>query len=198
MNAMHQEKITFGQFANSYILFGLLLVIALILPEITLDPDLYRTNYTIWNTTFLLIPALCLYMFRGVSHAVDNYWRLMWTFSLLSFLVHFYYGTFVELDGFGDTFDVQGPVVASTNFLLTFWWTLDVILLWSLKSKPRWASIQRLILIVVIFILFTVGNIVLKSEAILPLGIAFTALITLSFCIRLYIIPLRQSKSSDH
>lgn len=195
MEAIRQKKITFSQFANTYVLFGLLLVLALLSAEQTQNPDLYRTKLTIWVTTILLIPTLCLYMFRGISQAADNYWLLMWTFSFLSFCVHFYYGTFVEMDGFGDTFAKQGPWIAGPNFLLSLWWALDVILVWLLKSNPRWVSIQRLGLNIFIFGVFVTTNIFLRSEAIWPLGIIFTVVIVLCFCIRLYIVP-RQAEAA--
>jgi hypothetical protein len=192
--AIRQTKITFNQLANTYIPFALLMVLALIGPEQTQNPDLYRTKLTIWATTVLLIPTLCLYMFRGVSQPVENYWRLMWTFSFLAFCVHFYYGTFVEMGGFGDTFVKQGPWIAGPNFFLTMWWMVDVILVWSLKSRALWVSIQRLGLNVFIFGVFVITNIFLRNEAIWPLGVLFTVVVVLCFGIRMYIAPSRLSE----
>jgi len=187
MTVNRPERIGFVQFAIVYVPFGLLVTLALVAPERTQNPDLNRTVLTIWATTVLLIPSLCLFMFRGVSGTANNYWLLFWTFSFLSYLVHFYYGTFVQFDGFGDTLAKQGTLIAGTNFLLTFWWGIDVVLAWLFRSPPGWIWKQRVALNVFIFVVFIVADVFLKEGTIRSLGLVFAAVVGSCFLIRLYI-----------
>ena len=196
MEAPRPKDITFNQFANTYVPFGILVTLALLLPEQTQNPDLYRTFLTIWVTTILLIPAICLFIFLGVSRVVGIYWLLLWSFSLLSFLIHFYYGTFVQLKGFADTFAQQGVLIATTNFLLTFWWTVDVILAWTLATLYHWVWVQRAALHIFIFAIFLVTNLFLRGDNIRILGIIFTVVIVLCVVIRLYIVSGRISQTT--
>ena len=77
MGSIRSKQITFSQFANTYIPFGILVVLALFAAEQTQDLDLARTRFSIWVTTILLIPTLCLFVFLGTSKAIDNYWLLL-------------------------------------------------------------------------------------------------------------------------
>jgi len=188
MTVSASEQIRFGQFANVYFSFSLLVALALMVPEQTQNPDLFRAKYTVWATTILLIPSLSLFFFWGASRQVNNYWLLLWTFSYLSYLVHFYYGTFVVFDGFSDTFLKQGELIAGSNFLLTFWWGIDVVLAWVSRSPPTWMWIQRVALHVYVFIVFVAANVFLRGGAIRSLGIFLAVVVGLCFLIRLYIV----------
>lgn len=197
MTVSRSEHISLGQFANVYVPFGLLVTLALLAPEQTQNPDLYRTKLTVWATTVLLIPSLCLFLFWGVSRSANNYWLLLWSFSFLSYLVHFYYGTFVVFDGFSDTFVKQGPLIAGSNFLLTFWWGIDVVLAWVSRSPPKWMWIQRVALHIFVFVVFVTANVFLRGGTIRSLGIAFALIIALSFFIRLYIAQRERVEVED-
>ena len=49
--------------------------------------DDYRVVFTLWATVVLLTPALCFYLFSR-SGARNSYWRALWIFAFLAFLVH--------------------------------------------------------------------------------------------------------------
>jgi len=197
MTVSRSEQIGFGQFANVYVPFALLVALALLAPEQTQNPDLYRTKLTVWATTILLIPSMCLFFFWGISRSANNYWLLLWTFSFLSYLVHFYYGTFVTFDGIGDTFVKQGTLIAGSNFLLTFWWGIDVFLAWASRSPPRWMWIQRVALHAFVFVVFVIANVFLRGGSIRSLGIAFAVVVALCFLIRLYIAPGQKVEAQE-
>src|SRR5207249_2922705 len=103
--------INLAQFTAAFVPFGLLLTVALILPEMSHAVDLNRTKATIWCATILLLPALVLYPFRSVSILVSNLAHLYGTFAYLIFLVHAYWAVFVIFDGVADTFTQMGALI---------------------------------------------------------------------------------------
>ena len=72
MKAIPPQDVTLGQFTAAFVPWGLLVVGALLWPELTQSLDLNRTKATIWATTILLIPALTLYPFRSASTRTAN------------------------------------------------------------------------------------------------------------------------------
>jgi hypothetical protein len=181
-------RISFTQFTNSYVPFALLIALALLVPETTQNLDRYRTIYTIWATTLLLIPALCLYLFSDANVAVYNYWHLFWTFSYVAFLFHFYWAVFVVFKGIHGTFVGQGNLIASTNFLLTFWWGTDVVLSWLITSLPTWLRWERAGAHLSVFSIFSITTLVLRPTPITKaLGFTLTIAVAASFAIWLIV-----------
>jgi hypothetical protein len=184
MMRSRQPGISLTQFTNTYVPFALLIVVALVLPETTPNPDRYRTIFTIWATIVLLIPALCLYAFSDVSDGIHNYWHLFWTFSYLAFLFHFYWAVFVIFKGVHGTFVGQGNLIAATNFFLTAWWGTDVMLSWFVPSGPTWLRWERAGAHVFVFLIFAFTTLVLRPTAITKvLGLGLTVAVAFSFAI---------------
>jgi hypothetical protein len=74
----------------------------------------------------------------------ENYWLLLWTFGFLAYLVHFYYAVFVHYHGsIAEVYEKQGPKIATSNFLVTAWWGLDVLLGWFGDPNAKWIRVQR-------------------------------------------------------
>lgn len=183
-----QPRISLTQFTNTYVPFALLIVVALVLPETTPNPDRSRTIFTIWATIVLLIPALCLYPFSGASDAAYNYWHLLWTSSYLAFLFHFYWAVFVIFKGVHGTFEGQGNLIAATNFLLTAWWGTDVVLSWFVSSCPAWLRWERAGIHLFVFLIFSVTTLVLRPTPVTKLlGLGLTIAVAASFAIWLIV-----------
>src|SRR5436190_24236255 len=143
MRATPPAGITLPQFTVAFVAFGVLVLFALLSPEMSPDLALGRTKATIWATSVMLIPAFVLYPYRTLSQRVANLAHLFWTFAYLLFLLHAYWAVFVIFDGIGDTFRQMGTPIAGVNFLLVLWWGLDVVLLWMVRStSPAAARFQ--------------------------------------------------------
>src|SRR4051812_5813759 len=115
-NPERPEDVTLPQFTAVFAPAAAVLVWALIWPELGAALDLGRTRLTIWATTFLLGPALALYLFRSAGRRVANLAHLSWTFAWAVFLVHAWWATFIIFDGPADTFAKMGSLIAGVNF----------------------------------------------------------------------------------
>ncbi|HET9538948.1 MAG TPA: hypothetical protein VFP43_26970 [Mesorhizobium sp.] len=125
-------------------------------PELGPALDLGRTKLTIWATTFLLAPALALYLFRSADRRIANLAHLFWLFAWPAFLVHACWAVFVIFDGVADTFRKIGIPISSVNFFLVGIWTLDVLLLWTLRRPPGWLWKAQLGTRVFAFLVFAI------------------------------------------
>jgi hypothetical protein len=166
------ECLSLLQFLVAFIPFGLLLLG-------TFSPDalgllhLNETKAAIWGTTAMLLGALSLSPFGTASRRIANVAMLYWSFGLLIFLVHVYLTVFVIFDGPVDAFDRQGRLIA-IPFLVTAWWTVDVVLIWLTGSWSRGLARAHDAGQVFIFLVFADG-LLARSGRVHILGIAFTA-----------------------
>lgn len=196
-----RDRITFAQFANSFIPFALAVLIALWAAELTpLNGDRARTLYTIRAAIVLLTLALCLFLFRDYSPAADNYWLLFWTFSYLAFLVHFYWAVAIIYDGdISRIFRVMGNVIAGSNFLLAAWWGLDVLLswiAWIVRRDPKWLRIERMGAHLFALAVFAYTAIELKPGVFRIEGIVMC--VAIGFCVIARLIDCRQRLSHSN
>jgi hypothetical protein len=184
---MNSHNITLGQFAATFIPFGLLLVLALMGAENALDLPFQRMVYTIWVAMALVIPALCLYILPCRTHGRRNYWLLLWTFSYVAYLFHFYYAVIVHYHAsIPEVFQQQGIKIAGSNFLVTFWWGLDVLLAWFIAADVKWIRIERLLANVFISLVFFVASVVIFRGFVNVLGYAMTAAILICLLVRIH------------
>jgi preprotein translocase subunit SecG len=196
--AVQRNKITLSQFTYTFVPFAVLLMAALIVPELPQILDYhrpiytihslvyYRTVFTIWLTIAFMIPALCLFFLPGESDKKNNYWLLFWTFSYLAYLVHFYYAVGVIFHGsLSEVYAKQGVLIATSNLLVTAWWGFDLILAWFVKSDAKWIKNQRIGAHIYIPLTFFVSAVVIKQGVVRALGIVMTATMLLSIIWRL-------------
>jgi len=178
--------ITLTDFTIAFVPFGILLSLALMAPETTLDFGLYRTIYTIWVTTVLVTPALCAFTLPGNSEHTRNLWLLFWTFSFFAYIVHMLYAVFSVYQGsFQEFLAGQGVFPAIVNVVFTLWWTLDVFLAWFYRSDVRWVQIERVAAHVFIGLTFFASTVFLKHGFINVLGILMTVSVLVCLVIRL-------------
>jgi hypothetical protein len=184
--ACPRARISFTQFTNTYAPFAILVCLALIAPEATQNLERYRTIFTIWATIILLTPALCCFVFSDITRAAYNYWHLLWTFSFLAYMLHFYWAVFIVFQGIRGTFVGQGNLIAGTNFLLTAWWGIDVVLSWLLTSYDRWLRVERLGAHVFVFTVFAITTLLLRPTPVTKaLGMILVIGVAVSLAIRL-------------
>jgi hypothetical protein len=194
---MNSRNITLGQFAATFIPFGLLLVLALMGAEIALDLPLQRMIYSVWVAQALVIPALCLYILPARTQGRTNYWLLFWTFAYIAYLFHFYYAVMVHYHAsIPEVFQQQGIKIAGSNFVVTFLWGLDVLLAWFVRGDAKWIRIERLLANIFIPLVFFVASVVIFKGFVNVLGYAMTAAILICLIVRIHAWMTGQYASS--
>jgi hypothetical protein len=188
------RRVRFGDFSVVYVLWGLLMVVALIAPEQSPNLELYRTFYTIRVAAALMIPALCLFLFREWSRAAYAYWLLFWVFSYLAYLVHFYWSVWVIFGGIGGTFRGQGVAIASVNFALTVWWGFDVVLALFVGSERKWIKIQRGLIHLLVAVIFIVTLLYLRGDNPMVRAIGYAMFFTIAISGVVWLIVRERDK----
>lgn len=180
-----RSGITLGQFTATFVPFSLLLSAALMGAEVSQTLVLTRVHTSSWVSLAFFTVAFCLYIWPGDSPRRRSWWLLAWTFALLAYLVHFGYSFFgVHHGSLKDIWQSQRPLIASSNFLVTLWWTADVVHGW-LRREGRWRAIPRTLLHVLAFITFVVSSLVLFGGPVRFLGAAMTAAVAVALGARL-------------
>ncbi len=184
MSSESPHDITLGQFTIVFALAGLLLAWMLLQPEMGGDLEAGRTRLTILASVLLLIPALALYIYRGVGQPVANLSHLFWTASLAVFIIHTYWGAFIFYDGIADTFRNQGALLAGANFTLLGIWVLDTALLWFAPERRVFTLIHIGVRILV-FALLGLDLIAGRTGVAHQLGFVLVGVVVLAGLIRL-------------
>ncbi len=178
-------RITLADFTIPFVLFGVLLGVALMAAETQMDLGMSRTIYTIWVTAALVTPALCAFALPGNSDRIRNAWLLFWTFSFFAYLVHAGYAFFSVYQGSTQEFLAgQGTPAAIVNVVFTLWWALDVLLAWFYRSDSRWLRIERVGGHIFIGLTFIVSTVFLKHGFINVIGIVLTASVVICLMMR--------------
>jgi hypothetical protein len=152
----------------------------------------YRVIFTIWVTTLLLTPALCSFVLLRPGET-GACWRWLWTMAYVAFLFHVYWTVWGTFHGnLAEIFTSSSKMGASRerivehpgmDFLLTFWWGLDVALAWLVTRRIRWIHIQRGAVHLFAFIMFfgALGLAAKATRVTHLLGIGFALGVTASF-----------------
>jgi hypothetical protein len=214
MSTPASRGFTLTQWTFTFVPFSLLLVAALLLPEVlnpTGTPGLHwldravglddpaaravppgtpllallRAIFCIWLASALLIPATCAYILRDESDCCWRYALLFWTFAYAAYMIHFYYTAIVIFGGVAGTFEHMRWWIAGTNFFLTAWWTLDVLIAWVADPKRRWVRWERAAAQGFIVVVFVVTDLFLRPTIVRYVGAALAATVVLCLLIRL-------------
>ncbi len=164
---------------------GVLLAAAVAEPAWTSDPTLHRMINTIWLATVLLIPALCLYALPQANDARRRYALVFYTCAYIAYLAHFYYGVFVHFGGIQGTVEGLRRPIATLTFILTGWWSIDLLIAWSAPPSAKWVRVERFAALTFLYLVFTVTELFLRPTAIKYLGLALAVLVPLCFMARL-------------
>ena len=178
-------RITLGQLAATFVPFAVLLFAALMGAEAAQNLTVTRVRTASWVSLAFFAVAFCLYLWPGDSPRRRSWWLLAWTFALLAYLVHFGYAFFGTHHGsLREVWQSQRPLIATSNFLVTFWWTADAALAW-LRPAGSWRGVARTLIHLLIFVTFFVSSVVLFGGVARYLGLALAtaALISLGACL---------------
>lgn len=175
---------TFSQFANAFVPFGLLLVLAMMVPEMEHNLLKGRLAYSIWASLVLATVALCLYTLPNPTLQRRVYANLFYTFSYLAYLVHFYYTVFALFGGFAGMWKGFPHFIAIANLLLTVWWPVDIVLAWRDPPAARWLTIERFLARLFVFLSFFLSSVVFLPGRVTVLGVAMAVCVGACLLIR--------------
>ena len=164
---------------------GTFLAAALVEPAWTSDPTMHRIINTIWLATILLIPALCLYALPQAGDARRRYAILFYTCAYVAYMAHFYYAVFVHFGGIQGTFEGMRKPIATTNFILTAWWTIDLLIAWFAPAAAKVVRFERFAAMTFLYLVFVVTELFLRPTAIKYLGFTMAVVVPLCLLARL-------------
>ena len=160
------------------------LAAAVIEPARGPDPTLHRIINTIWLATILLIPALCLYAMPDTPGR-RRFALLFYTAAYAAYLAHFYYAVFIHFGGIHGTFLGMRKPIATTNFVLTGWWTVDLLIAWLAPLGMKLVRVERFLAMTFLYLVFVVTELFLRPTGIKYLGLAMAVLVPLCLFARL-------------
>ncbi|MCG6968754.1 MAG: hypothetical protein LJE85_03215 [Gammaproteobacteria bacterium] len=151
-------------FAVTFLLFAVMLFAGNIYAEISNALLFYRTIFTIWMTIVLLIPASFLYLAGRENH----WFRWLWTFAFVAFLVHFYFAVGENHHfSIASVYAKQGWFTASYNFFITVAWIVFTVMLW---RNPRQYVLFKHAFVLLLLAGMLVASIGLKDGIVSGLG----------------------------
>jgi hypothetical protein len=208
-DALTSRSVTSLQLALTFVPFGLGLIAAMLLAELTQDLRLFRTIYSLRVSLLLAMPALALFLFRDRSPAVRNLWRLFWTWSFLAYAVHLGYAWFGVFGSQLETANLyreyyrldpskeptildlvvqhQGVAVAYSNFAVTLLWLVDVVLSWLTRSARGFVAFFHSVIWLYVLGSFAVSSIVFfKNSTSYALGWSMIVVVAIALVVRLF------------
>jgi hypothetical protein len=160
-----------------------LLSAALLAAEAADSLDGARLIYTTWVSLTFAIPAFTLFVFPSTRRG--PYELLTWSMSYAAYLVHFYYAFGVHYHfSIALTYAGQGPLIATSNLIVTALWTLDVAASWSLDGRRRWLDVLHVVIRTMVFVTFVASGVVLFGGFVRVLGVTMVAVVSGAVAIR--------------
>lgn len=151
--------------------------------------DHYRVDFTLWVVTVLTTSALCSYIFLRPGGR-SGYWIGFWTGGYLAYLIHVYWkAAEVAVPNSRGLFQDLVWAVGWWGLVLAVWWTVDVILAWTIPSDRKWVQIQRgglhLFAFAVLFAMTVLASVVDISTRLL--GLLMALVVVTCFVLRLVV-----------
>lgn len=175
---------TLGQWTLLFPLFALGLAAALLGAEIGPNLLVTRIRTTAWVSLVFAAVALAAYLWPGETRRRRNLWLLAWSLAYVAYLVHFgysflglYHGSLKQL------YAGQRALIATSNLVVTLWWTWDVIHAWR-NLDGRWRTWSRTGIHLLILITFIMSALVLFGGPVRILGYALVAAVVVSLAAR--------------
>jgi Animal haem peroxidase len=153
------------------------------------DLNYFRVIFSIVVTILLITPALCLFLFQGHQGPSDQ-WRNLYSFAYVAYMIHLYWAIFGMMGGdfsmiFGHPELVMNPTFDS---LVTAWWTLDVVLAWTVARNLTWVRMERGALQIALAVGF-VGSAITKGEGLMAiLGYLMALVLLVAVVLRIVIL----------
>src|SRR5262249_36516539 len=91
----------------------------------------------------------------------------------------------VIFHGIDGTFQNMRWWVAGTNFVLTGWWTVDVLIAWTASPDQKWVRWERGLALAFIVLVFVVTDLFLRPTIVRYLGAALAVSVLACLLIRL-------------
>ena len=189
------EPPTWLQLAAALAPFALLLIAGLVNPQFGPGLHFGAVRTTIWATVTLLLPALMLAPYSASSRVIANLSELYWTFGLIMFLIHLYFGVFTIFGGLADTLERVGAWSFGFNCFLIGWWCCDVVVTWLVGHSGHRIRLAHAAAQVFVFLVFAAG-LVFHDGPVQKLGLLFVVGVLLSLAIRL-VLPDRPIQASS-
>jgi hypothetical protein len=161
----------------------------------------YRVIFTIWVSALLLIPALGFFLLLRPG-SPGAYWRAFWTASYAAFVLHLLWtiGAMFHFNLY-DIFHSQSGVAADPektvdnpgpDLFLFAWWTLDVVLAWTVSWEIPWVKFQRGAVHLLTFLMFFGATVLAPKAGVVAHLIGVAMAITVFICVTVLIV-VRQS-----
>lgn len=168
-----------------FLVFGVLLALAVLVPGWSEDRTMDRIIFTIWLSTLCLVPALGLFAAGGGPRDRRGPALWLYTCAYVAYMVHFYYAVFEHFGGVEATFRGMRQPIAAINFILTAWWTIDLIVAWAVPSGAGWAYWLHTATWAFLYVVTVVTDLRLRPNPVtVPLGVALAAVVPLGLLVR--------------
>src|SRR5262249_25352944 len=101
------------------------------------------------------------------------------------------FAAFVIFGGVAGTFEHMRQPIAATNFFLTGWWTLGVLVAWLAAPEKIWVRVGRAAAHAFVFLVFVVTELFRRPTAVHSVGVALLVRVAVCLLIRLSRPPER-------
>jgi uncharacterized integral membrane protein len=126
-----EEKRDGGSAVWTFLAFAVALSLALLAPLAFGDVLFNRARFSAWGTLLVGTPALFLFVLRLCRMPLGRDWLTWWTAGLAMYLVHLWYGFVLSLGAsLRVTYELQGTLVATSNFAVAALWLASVVAGW--------------------------------------------------------------------
>ena len=163
---------------NTFVPFGLAIVVPVMAAELTRNLDYSRSVYTMWVSIAFAVPAACILAVTGRAGAWSDYRLMLWTFGFVAYVGHVYYSSVVSFSADLRAIHADhGVTIAVAKIVIGAWWAAGLALEWSSLSQRRWARANGLAAQVAVLGVFFTSAVVLRDGLDRGLGIAVTVVV---------------------
>ncbi len=196
-----RQNLSFGVITLSVTSLALLLVVAFVEAETRENILFHQVLNTVRVTMVLFGVAMCLYVLPDESGKRMNSWLMFWTVSFVSYVIHVYFSFVLFFHAsIQEFYSTQGALVATTNIVVTIWWLLDILLAWFTDSAPKWITVERTTIKLIILFLFFLSTVILhavdnKETVVIILGAAQALAVLVCWVIRIRALKQNASRA---
>lgn len=169
-------------FAIAFAVFGLGLAASFVLSFTNQNLNVSRAQFTIRLVMLLVTPSFWLFALGRQTLACWHAWRWFWTLAGLVYAVHFYYGLRAYHFSIPDVYEKQGSLTATSNFIVTGLWALDLLQIWLLGwQPPALFRVLQWVTVLLTFVSWFLSAVVYQTGVVHTLGLVMT--VTVAGCV---------------